>query len=69
MHFFTATVKSFKSDDTLQSTLTLVISGADYDRVVPVGKRVQENLMIGVFSEGEFLQWGNEIKEHSNDEL
>lgn len=56
MQFFRATVKSLKSDDALESTLVLRVDGGHYDQVSPVGKMVRQVLMIGVFTEDEFLE-------------
>lgn len=55
MQFFRATVKGLKSDEDLETTVTLRVPGIDYDKVCPIGKRVKQVLVIGVFSEDEFV--------------
>jgi len=55
VQFFRATVKGLKSDEDLETTVTLRVPGIDYDKVSPIGKRVKQVLVIGVFSEDEFV--------------
>ncbi len=65
---FRATVKGLKSDEDLETTVTLRVPGLDYDKVSPIGKRTKQVLVIMVFSEDEFLQWKGSIKEIADDE-
>lgn len=55
MQFFRATVKGLKSDEDLETILTLRIPGIDYDKASSIGKRIKQVLVIGVFTEDEFL--------------
>lgn len=57
MQFFRATVKGLKSDEDLETILTLRIPGLDYDKVSSIGKRTKQVLVIGVFTEDEFLRF------------
>lgn len=57
MQFFRATVKGLKSDEDLETILTLRIPGLDYDKVSSIGKRTKQVLVIGVFTEDEFLEF------------
>lgn len=63
MHCFKATVKGLKSDEELETIITLRVPAAEYDRAKPVGKLVKTVLVIGVFSEDEFLEFSDFIKE------
>jgi len=66
--FFRATVKGLKSDEELETILTLRIPGSDYDKATVIGKRTKEVLVVGVYSEEEFLSMANTIGEESDDE-
>lgn len=68
MQSFRATVKGLKSDEDLETTVTLRVPGIDYDKVSPLGKRTKQVLIMMVFSEDEFLQWQGSIKEMNDDE-
>lgn len=57
MIFFRATVKGLKSDEDLETTITLRVPGTDYDKASPIGKCVKQVLVIGVFTEDEFLDF------------
>lgn len=56
VQFFRATVKGLKSDEDLESILTFRVPGSDYDKVSSIGKLVKQVLVIGVFTEEEFLE-------------
>ncbi len=68
MQSFRATVKGLKSDEDLETTVTLRVPGIDYDKVSPIGKRTKQVLIMMVFSEDEFLQWQGSIKEMNDAE-
>ena len=56
MQFFSATVKGLKSDEDRETILTLRVPGSEYDKVSTVGKLVKTVLVIGVFTEDEFMK-------------
>ncbi len=60
---FRATVKWLKSDEDLETTVTLRVPGSEYDRVSPIGKRTKQVLVIMVFSEDEFMDLPDTMKE------
>lgn len=55
VQFFRATVKGLKSDEDLETVITLRVPGSDYDKVSSIGKLVKQVLVLGVFTEDEFL--------------
>lgn len=55
MQFFRAAIKGLKSDEDLETVITLRVPGSDYDKASPIGKLVKQVLVIGVFTEDEFL--------------
>lgn len=57
MQFFRATVKGLKSDEDLETIITMRVPGTDYDKASPIGKLVKQVLVIGVFTEDEFLEF------------
>ena len=63
MQFFRATVKGLRSNDELETILTLRVPGSDYDKVCSIGKLVQTVLVVGVFTEDEFLELSSHMKE------
>lgn len=63
MQSFRATVKWLKSDEDLETTVTLRVPGSEYDRVSPIGKRTKQVLVIMVFSEDEFMDLPDTMKE------
>lgn len=65
MQFFRATVKGLKSDEDLETIITLRVPGSDYDKVSPIGKLVKKVLVIGVFTDDEFLEFSDHLKERS----
>lgn len=60
MRFFRATVKGLKSDEDLETIITLRVPGSEYDKASPVGKLVKQVLVVGVFTEDEFLKYREE---------
>lgn len=63
VQFFRATVKGLKSDEDLETVITLRVPGLDYDRVSSIGKLTKQVLWVGVFSESEFLALSDTMKE------
>ena len=63
MHFFRSTVKGLKSDEDLETIITLRSPGSEYDKAKPIGKLVKQVLIIGVFTPDEFLQFADYLKE------
>lgn len=63
MQFFRATVRGLKSDEDLETVITLRVPSSDFDRVSAVGKMVKRVLVIGVFDEEEFLDFTGKVIE------
>lgn len=63
MKFFRATVKGLKSDEDLETIITLRVPGSDYDKASTIGKLVKKVLWIGVFTDDEFLELSDHLKE------
>ena len=50
-------MKKLISDEDLETCITLRVPGTDYDKVSSIGKRTKQVLVIGVFTEDEFLDF------------
>lgn len=68
MQFFRATVKGLKSDEDLETVITLRVPGSDYDKVSSIGKRTKQVLVIGVFTEDEFLRVDQQAFQEDDDD-
>lgn len=58
--FFRATVKGLRCDEDQETILTLRVPGTEYEKVSSVGRLVKQGLVIGIFTEDEFLAFSND---------
>lgn len=61
-NFFHATIKGLRADEDLESVLSLRVPGEDFDRVSVAAKSVKQVLMVGVFTEEEFLAFSERMR-------
>ena len=62
--FFRGAVKGLKSDEDQETMLTLRVPGSDYEKVSSVGKLVKQVLVIGIYTEEEFLALNEQESGH-----
>ena len=60
MQVFRGTVKGLKSDEDQETILTLRVPGSEYAKVSAVGTLVKQVLVIGIYTEDEFLALNEE---------